>query len=162
MSTKVNVMGFGLLLLGVGLLGATVYTAPMDAYDIQAPFKAHGEKVTGTVVEKSTVTRKFIGGGRRGKGEHSWEEPAVKVKVKGRTVRIKHLVLQSDFDALSEGDEVSVTLVRGKAAREALPKGPYYLLSSSVDAGPTQLLGWAFSGRPAHPAAIGTGIGGLV
>ena len=43
-----------------------------------------------------------------------------------------------------------------------LPTGPYYLLTSSVEAGTVALLPWAFDGRPASGKAIAAGIPGLV
>jgi hypothetical protein len=43
-----------------------------------------------------------------------------------------------------------------------LPTGPYYMLTSSVEAGTLALLPWAFDGRPASGKAIAAGIPGLI
>ena len=120
-------------------------------------------QTTGTVVSKQIKERSYQGGGRRGGGKRTYQEREVVVQLASksdgtRKVTIDDLVLSGDYEALSEGDEVSVTLIRGKTAR----KGPSYLLTSSVDAGTFSLLGWAFGGRPASGAAIAAAISGLV
>lgn len=145
----------------VTLLGLGVYMVPADARAIYTPFAAFGEQATATVVDKRIVERAYEGGGRR-RGTKTYEEHVVDVKLDGRTVSIDALVLHDDYAALKPGDDVEVTFIRGDKAREALPKGPYYLLSSSVSAGSLAYLGWAFNGRPAHPGAIFTVIPGLL
>ncbi len=150
------------LLVGVFLVGLGVYFVPADARDIQVPFQEFGEPRQGTVVDKRTAQRSYEGGGRRGGGTKTYEELVVEVELEGRTVTIENLVLARDYEALQEGDDVDITIVRGKRARKALPRGPYYLLTSSVEAGTLDYLGWAFSGRPARPAAVLTVIPGIV
>ncbi len=139
-----------------------VYLVPSDAYAIQEPFKELGEETTAVVKSKEIVKRSYVAGGRRG-GRKTYEERAVVVEMDGgRSITIDDLVLSGDYASLDEGDEVSVTFVRGKKARKALPKGPYYLLTSSVEAGTWSLIPWAFNGRPASGWAIFGFILGLV
>ena len=145
----------------VSLLGLGVYMVPADARAIYGPFEEFGEQFTATVVDKRVVERSYEGGGRRG-GTKTYEERVIDVNLDGRTVSIDDLVLADDYAALESGDEVEVTLIRGDKARDALPKGPYYLLTNSVTAGSLAYLGWAFNGRPAHPGAIFTVIPGLL
>ncbi len=148
------VCGFGLLSLGL-------YLVPGDARDIYTPFQELGEQRTATVLETRTIQRSYEGGGRRG-GTKTYEESVVDVDLEGRKITISDLVLSSDAQTLSKGDSVSITLIRGAKAKEALPRGPFYLLTSSVEAGSLAYLGWAFRGRPARPAAVLTVIPGLV
>lgn len=154
----------GLAALGAALMALAVYLVPSAAYEIQAPFRAHGEQATGTVISKRIKERSYQGGGRR-RGTRTYEEREVVVKLateSGRKITIDDLVLSSDYEALSEGSEVAVTFIRGQAARDALPKGPFYLLTSSVDAGTFSLIPWAFNGRPASGKAIAAALLGFV
>lgn len=156
----------GVILVGLGialfLLG--LYFAPSHAYSLQAPFRALGEPTIGVIVAKDTRTRTYEAGGQDPR-ERSYRERVITVELPneaGRKVEIQHLVLRRDYERLAVGDEVAVTLIRGEAARTALPRGPFYLLTSSVEAGPADLLGWAFDGRPASGKAIATLIPGIV
>lgn len=147
--------------LGFGLVALGVYLAPSEAYEIQQPFRDGGEQQMATVVSTGAGSRSYEAGGQHG-GTRTYEVLTVDVELdSGRTVRIDHLVLARDHERLSPGDEVSVTLIRGEMTK-ALPRGPFYLLTSSVDAGTMDLLGWTFNGRPASGKAIAALIPGLI
>lgn len=147
--------------LGLGLVTLGLYLAPSEAYELQEPFRDGGEEQMATVVSTGAGTRSYEAGGQNG-GTRTYEVLTVDVELdNGRKVRIDHLVLARDHERLSAGDSVSITLIRGDAAKP-LPRGPFYMLTSSVHAGPTELLGWAFNGRPASGRAIAAFIPGLI
>lgn len=142
--------------LGLAMVGLGLYLAPGEARRLRAPFQDRGKQTIGVVTSKSTVNRSYVGGGRRARVS-SFRERTVSVSVPreaNRNVTIEDLVLTRDYDALTKGSEVSITYVTGG-------KGPYYLLTSSVDAGFFALLGWAFNGRPASGLAIAAAIPGV-
>ena len=150
--------------LGLSLLLLGAYLAPYDAYALQRPFRELGEATTGIVVDKHVATVEYEAGGQDAR-TRSYRERSLRVRIDreaGREVDVQHLVLKDDYERLSEGDEVAITFVRGEQARAALPTGPYYMLTRSVEAGTLELLPWAFDGRPASGKAIAAGIPGLV
>lgn len=145
--------------LGLALLLLGLYLAPSEAYEIQAPFRDFGEPAVGVVVSKALRSRSY------NDGELSYQERVVTVALPAeamRQVEIDALVLAGDYERLGVGEQVAVTLIRGEAARAALPHGPFYLLMSSVHAGTLSLLPWAFNGRPASWKAVATIIPGFI
>jgi hypothetical protein len=155
-------VALGMFFAAIGLIGLGLYLAPSDAYPIQRAFREHGKPMTARVEEKHMETRSYEAGGRR-RGTNSYQERVIAVRLPDRRqLEIDRLVLTSDYDRLQPGDEVTLSVLSGDAAIELLPHGPYYLLASSVDATSTQLLGWAFNGRPASGKAIAAGIPGVI
>ena len=149
---RLGILGLGLMLLSLGL-----YLAPTEARRLRAPFVERGQPEKAVVASKATVKKSYVAGGRRARVA-TFQERTVTVRLPreaDRQVTIEDLVLPRDFDALTAGSEVSITHLSGGP-------GPYYLLTSSVQAGFFPLLGWAFSGRPAYGGAIATAIPGAI